>query len=116
MKVDEIEISIDDHLSEDPIFLIQVITPLGTLDLMAEVRVLPRSIEVHGLHVGGNAETRWGWSTLRRIGRLIAERLDVDEINLHGAIRTTGANPGRRPRSWRIARASEPSPGTRLKR
>jgi hypothetical protein len=113
---DDIEIIVDDQLSEDPIFLVQVITPLGILDLMAEVRLSPRSIEVHGLHVGGDAATRWGWSTLRRIGRLIAEKLDVDEINLYGAIRTTGANPGRRPRHWRIARASQPSPRARLER
>lgn len=108
MRPDDIEIIIDAGMLEDPVFIIEVITPLGSLQLMGEFEIGSHSIVVRGLHIGGDPTVEWGWSKLRMLGRLIAEKMDVDEISIHGAVRTTGANPGRRPRVVRLARARKP--------
>jgi hypothetical protein len=76
---------------------------------MGEFEVGSESIVVRGLHIGGDPAVDWGWSRLRMLGRLIAEKLDVDEISIHGAVRTTGANPGRKPRVVRLARTDKPA-------
>lgn len=45
---------------------------------------------------------------MRKLGRVIAEKLNVDYIEIHGAVRTTGANPGRRSGVVGLSRPTEP--------
>lgn len=108
MRADDLELILDAETSEDPCLLLAVVTPDGVLHLLCDVEIAEDYVVVNNLHIGGDAQVRWGWSKLRKLGRLIAEKLDVDYIEVHGAIRTTGANPGRRPSVVRLARAHEP--------
>ena len=109
MRPDDIESIIDAEMADDPVFTIEIVTPLGSLRLMGEFEVGSDSIVVRGLHIGVDPAVEWGWSKLRMLGRPIAEKLHVDEISIHGAVRTTGANPGRRPRVVRLTRAGKPA-------
>ena len=108
MTPEDIELVVDEADSEGACLLFEVRTPDGVLEGLGVVEVLTDRLVVRDLHIGGNAEIRWGWSKLRTIGRLIAGKLDVDHIEIHGAVRTTGANPGRRPGVVRLSRPSKP--------
>jgi predicted RNase H-like HicB family nuclease len=44
-------------------------------------------------------------------GKAATEVLDVDQVHVAGARRTTGAHPGRQPRPVRISRAPAPEAG-----
>jgi hypothetical protein len=108
MDTDDVELVFDTENSEDPYFIINVVTVDGTLQLMGEMEIGSNHLVIRGLHIGGDAAVRRGWSKLRRLGRVILGQLNVDYIEIHGAIRTTGANPGRRPSIVRLSRAAEP--------
>jgi hypothetical protein len=113
VQPDEIELVLDADFSEDPCLLLDVATPDGVLQLLGEVEIGSNYLVVCNLHIGGDAQVRWGWSRLRKLGRVIAEKLDVDYIEVHGAVRTTGANPGRRPGVVRLSRSAEPQLSSR---
>lgn len=108
MLADDIEIILDSDMSESPYFIIDVNTPDARLQIMGKFEIGSDYLIVTGLHIGGDPTVTWGWPKLRGLGRAIAEKLDVDYIDIHGAVRTTGANPGRRPRSVRLTRPSAP--------
>lgn len=115
MQADDIELILDAETSEDPCLLVDVVTPDGILQLLGDVEIADDHFVVHNLHIGGDAQVQWGWSKLRKLGRLIAEKLDVEYIEVHGAVRTTGANPGRRPGIVRLSRSHEPQLSSRSK-
>ncbi|EAU40970.1 hypothetical protein FP2506_18819 [Fulvimarina pelagi HTCC2506] len=105
MTADDIEIVLDPSLSDDPIFTAEIRTPLGSLDVMARVTIEGRSLALDGTHIGGDPAKTWGPAALRNLAQAVMEKLDVDEIIVVGAVRTTGANPGRTPRLRRLRRA-----------
>lgn len=113
MRADEIDIFVDGDESEDPYFLVELATRDGSLLIMGEIEFGDSHLIVRGMHIGGNPAVKRGWSRLRMLGRMIAEKLDVDYIEIHGAVRTTGANPGRRPRRVRLSRPAESDVPTR---
>lgn len=100
-----IEITIDDDGTEDSVVTAHIETPYGEISVMADVEISDRSIRLEGLHIGGGGANSFGSASLRDLVRSIMEQLDVDEIIVEGAVRTTGANPGRRPRPLRFTRA-----------
>ncbi|MER9093288.1 hypothetical protein NKI34_19740 [Mesorhizobium sp. M0700] len=104
----DIELILYADISEDPCLLFDVVTPDGLLQLLGNMEMGSNHLVVRDLHIGGDAEVQWGWSKLRKLGRVIAEKLNVDYIEIHGAVRTTGANPGRRPGVVRLLRPTEP--------
>lgn len=112
MRAADVDLVVDTDFSDDPFMLVAVVTPDGVLDLLGEVETGDRHLIVRNLHIQGDARIIWGWSKLRRIGRLIAEKLDVDYVEIHGAVRTTGASPGRRPSVVRLTRPPEPDLST----
>lgn len=50
-----------------------------------------------GCHIQGPGPNQLGSLMLRQAAQQIMELLNVDELRIEGAARTTGANPGRRP-------------------
>ena len=113
MQPDDIELILDADISEDPCLLFNVITPDGVLQLLGDVEMDRNHLVVRDLHIGGDAQVQWGWSKLRKLGGVIEEKFDVDYIEVHGAVRTTGANPGRRPGVVRLSCPAEPQLSTR---
>lgn len=56
-----------------------------------------RSAHLSDLHVQGAGANRMGVAALRGLARSAMEYLDVDELRIDGAARTTGAGKGRTP-------------------
>lgn len=106
----DIEIIVDDDGTDDPVVTAAIETPAGALMAMAGVRRVGRSLELEGFHMHGASvgPNALGAANLKRLAQAVMEKIDVDEIVVRGATRTSGANPGRRPREWRFTRASEP--------
>ncbi len=50
-----------------------------------------------GCHIQGPGPNTADRSMLRQIAEWVMELLDVDELRIEGATRTSGTNPGRRP-------------------
>jgi hypothetical protein len=96
--------------SEGTIATARVTTSVGTIMVMAEVALEGRFLTLRGLHVHGEGVgmNELGISGLRRIVAEAMEDLDVDEIVIEGAVRVTGASPGRTPRRLRFARKIPP--------
>lgn len=104
MAIELLEFFIVADQSEDPHYVAVAQTNRGRLETLSEVILDERTLELKGLHIGGDPKVEWGWADLRKLARLIAENLDVDEIIVTGGVQTTGGNPGRQPKQWRIRR------------
>lgn len=100
--------------SDNAIVTIEVETTIGTLLAMAELRTAEQTLYAVGFHIqsidlDSNA---FGAVNLRRVARAMLDWLgdDYDERVLIGGIRTSGANPGRKPGVIRITRRLRPAP------
>jgi hypothetical protein len=98
--------------SDENIIVARVATTVGTILVMAEVELTSRSLILSGVHIQGDdvAANEVGIAGLRRMIQETMEELGVDEIVIVGAVRTTGAHPGRAPRPLRFTRKI-PAPG-----
>jgi hypothetical protein len=98
-----------DDLTSDPVLTITVLTPDGGLRFMAEPELDGSTLVLHRVHVQGAGANAIGAANLRVLARAVMERMDVDGLVIEGAVRTTGANPGRRPAVLRFARRVRPA-------
>jgi hypothetical protein len=107
----DIEITLDNELSSGSVVTAHIRAPGGELALIADVERFDRELVLAGFHIQGEnvRPNQLGWARLRQIAKAVAEKLDVDTIVVKGAIRTTGAVPGRLPRLIRFSR-SIPAP------
>jgi hypothetical protein len=107
--VDDIEIVFDDTATEDPVVTADIDYPGGTLSVMASAKKVERRIELDGLHVhGSGGANSIGHAKIRRVVRLVMEKLDIDEVFIRPSVRTTGAYPGHRPGDFRFTRTPKP--------
>jgi len=92
--------------SEGAIATARITTSAGTIMAMAEVALEGRRLTLRGLHIHGEdvGMNELGVSGLRRMVAEAMEDLDVDEIVIEGAVRVSGAGPGRTPRRLRFTR------------
>ena len=110
---DDVILSVTIDESEDPVVIVSIEIPEGYLEVMAEIEIdyerrviIARGLHLHGVDFDANG---LGSIRLRQIARAMLEDLDYDECRIEGAIRTTGANPGRRPKPVRFTRKPSPS-------
>jgi hypothetical protein len=91
---------------ESDVVLARIETTAGTIMVLTEVEAVGRVLILRGLHVQGEdvGVNQLSVAGIRQIIRDTMEDLDVDEIVIEGAVRTTGAGPGRRPRHLRFTR------------
>jgi hypothetical protein len=91
-------------------------TAAGSLRVVADVRFIGRIAYASGLHIQGNDRGRnaFGWASLRGFALAVLDWLgdDYDELVIKGAVRTSGANPGRRPGDLRFTRRLRSSTDT----
>ena len=99
-----ITFDIVNEMSAGSIVTIAVTTPIGVLKVMAEAAMTGRTLILDQVHVQDGWPNAVGWINLRLIAGRVMEGLDLDGLVIKGAIRTTGANPGRRPRVIRFTR------------
>lgn len=108
MLIDDIDIFVDADESEDPSLIMKVTTPYGDIDLLGEFEVYDDHVIVRRLHIQGSGKGSMGVSKIREIGRVLVEKLNVEYIEIHGAVRTSGAGPGRRPGKIRLTGPVKP--------
>lgn len=112
-STDDVSFEIVDDMTSDPVVTVTVLTPGGALRFMAEPEVRDRTLVLHGTHVQGASANAVGAGNLRVLAQALMEGMDFDGLVVEGAIRTTGANPGRRPRILRFARNVRAPPASR---
>jgi hypothetical protein len=96
----------DDGTSEGDILTALVGTPAGVLVVMGEVEFIGRVVNLRNahIHIEGAGANKIGLVNLRTVAAFVLERIECDEARVEGAVRTTGANPGHRPRVMRFTR------------
>jgi hypothetical protein len=97
--------------TDDPVVAAIFETPAGRIFAMADVTREGRALILRGLHMHSDGPNLAGPANLRQLAELVLERMDYDDLIIEGAIRTTGAGPGRRPRRIRFTRRSRDSAG-----
>lgn len=96
----------DDETS-DQIATIRIGTPLGRVTLMAEVSIDDTTLMLRAAHIQSDAGANaLGIGKLNAIAQGFMETFSYDALEIEGAVRTTGARPGHRPRVIRFARRS----------
>jgi hypothetical protein len=89
-----------------------VFTPHGGFRFMAEPEIVGSTLIVRGLHIQDARANAFGAANLQVLAQVVMERMGIDGIVVEGAIRTSGANPGRRPRAIRFTRHVRPPPAS----
>jgi hypothetical protein len=101
---EEISFDIVYDLTGHPVVTTLVLTPVGPPRFMAEPVMQGATTLLKGLHVQALSRNAVGMANLTLIARVVMERMDLDGLVVDGAVRSTGANPGHRPRGIRFTR------------
>ena len=109
-RLSDIRFEMIDDLSEGSLVTLEISTPIGTMLVMGSAMVAGRVITADGVHIHGVdvASGAFGPGALRVIADALLERMNCDELVVQGAVRTSGARPGARPRPLRFARRPRP--------
>jgi hypothetical protein len=67
------------------------------IHVLADVELHRAQAVLHGLHIQGGGSNSLGPAALREMIRWAKEYLDVEQLRIEGATRTSGAGPGRIP-------------------
>ena len=85
-------------------FLVDLTWRGTELSVAGDYRLVGRIAYLDGLHVQGLGTNEMGQRRLMSLIHWAIGYLDVDEIRIAGASRTSGANPGRIPRPFIVRR------------
>jgi hypothetical protein len=103
-RAEDIAFTLLDDLSADSVITVEIRTAAGLILIMAEPEDRGRTLILRRTHVQSEGGPNTiGVVNLRLLANVVMERMDYDEIIVEGAIRTTGAKPGRQPRPQRFA-------------
>ena len=100
-----------DDMTDDPIVTVRIFTPVGPLTFMAQPVMDGTTMVLKGLHAQDSAANTVGPGNLMVIAHAVMEGMDLDGLVIEGAVRSTGANPGHRPRDLRFTRRVRPAFG-----
>jgi len=64
---------------------------------VTDYQIMGDILSLKNLHVDGSVANLFGPGQLRALARFVKDGIGVRELRVDGAIRTTGASPGRRP-------------------
>ena len=67
------------------------------IEAMFYAHLIGRVAALSRLDIQGAGPNTIGWARLRDLAQSVMELLDVDELRIEGAVRASGAGPGRRP-------------------
>jgi NADH dehydrogenase FAD-containing subunit len=107
--VADISFEIVSDMTDDPVVTLLVQTPAGQLTFTAEPVENGDTLVARGTHVQDASTNAIGTANLMVIAQALMERMGYDGLVVEGALRTTGANPGRRPRPIRFTRHVRPA-------
>jgi hypothetical protein len=95
-----IGISLED--ADDDVAIVRIDTPAGTIKIAGAVFWNDSVLYVKEAHIEGLYPGALGRAGLNAIGRKLLEEANVEKIVIAGSVRTTGRNPGRRPKVFRF--------------
>ena len=101
------EIIIDILEAEGSVTIIQVTTPAGVAELLADVRISDRVLLADKVHIQGLTPGAVDRAGINAVLRKLLVEADVEQIVIQGAARTTGRGKGRRPRPIRFPNQSQ---------
>lgn len=104
-SVRDIGFDIVNDMTDDPVVTLRVSTPAGLLTFTAEPEAAGATLVLRGTHVQDASANAIGVGNLMLIAQAVMEGMGFDGLVVEGAVRTTGANPGRRPRTFRFVRS-----------
>jgi hypothetical protein len=108
--VGDISFDLAADLTDDPVVTVFVTTPAGLVTLIGEVFDRGAVLVLRGVHIQDATPNRIGAANLMVMAQALMERLEYDGLEIEGAARTTGANPGHRPGRLRFRRRAGSSP------
>lgn len=114
---DDIQIELEDELTDGPVVTARIITPEGALQVMAEIEWRGRELVLDRLHMHGETllPNELGPHRLRQLAQALIEWMDLDALVINGAVRTSGAHRGRLPRPLRFTRKLPAAGGTGIR-
>lgn len=74
----------------------------GDLSVVTEMTQSGNQLILNGMHIDGPGAGSSSVSQLRNIARALGQQYGVDEVVINGGTRTSGASPGKVPRSITI--------------
>jgi hypothetical protein len=90
--------AIDGLEIEGDTFHVELSCESQTIGIIADMTFEGRIAMLWGGHIGGDGANTLGAAALLSLTRWAMEFLDVDELRIAGATRTSGANRGHTPR------------------
>src|SRR5208282_2537574 len=88
---------LDFEIAPGDVVLVRLARDAAEIEAAFYVRLTGRAAMLSRFDIQGAGRNTLGWTTLRTLAHSVMELLDVDELRIEGAARTSGANPGRRP-------------------
>jgi len=89
---------------EGPALWLEVQTPDALFEVITNVRLDSETLVLYDFHVDGPGAHALGLREVRRLVHEAMDAYDVAQLEIHGFRRSTGANPGRKPRVLRFVR------------
>ncbi|NPD69771.1 hypothetical protein HN018_28335 (plasmid) [Lichenicola cladoniae] len=102
--IEDISFEMVNDMTDDPVMTLVVKTPVGALVFTAEPVAQGSILILQGTHVQGAHKGAVGGQNLGVIAQAVMKGMGFDGLVVEGAVRTTGARPGRRPRDIRYTR------------
>jgi hypothetical protein len=111
--VEDISFEIVSEMTDDPVVTVRIMTPAGQLTFTGEPEEQGDTLIVRRTHVQDASANAIGPANLMVVAQALMEGMGYDGLVVEGAVRTTGANPGHRPRLFRFTRHIRPPPAPR---
>jgi len=77
--------------------LVRLTNGVHVIEVLTDVEFVGRTAVLRGLHILGGGANTLGPKALRELITWAKVQLDVDQLRIEGATRTSGAGPGRIP-------------------
>lgn len=90
--------------ADGPTLMLEAVLPTARLEIVTNVRLDGDCLVLYDFHVDGPGAQYLGIAEVRGLVHKAMEAYDVGHVEIHGFERSTGANPGRKPRVLRFAR------------
>lgn len=104
------EIVLQAVFDNDDLVMIDVRIGNAVACILAHLVLEGSTLTLRGTHVDGPGANLLGPATLKAVVRRMMEIADVETVVIEGAIRTTGAGPGRIPYPIRFRRSARRRP------
>jgi hypothetical protein len=101
-----VEITFEIEEGDDgQVAIVIITTPEGEIELLAEFHEVAGGLRLIGAHIfSAMRANTLSIARIRQIAAAAMERLGYDAIEVEGAVRTSGASPGRKPSVLRFTR------------